>query len=314
MVFGQDKFLELCSKYGRYLEKMGALLASTLTIKNNSYINPNQSLDIIMSFEEVCQVIETKIYERCQNEEFKYHSDDAPEFLLNQHPELFLPMETPQPLKDAYYNHQMTFSVLGQVKNWHDFITKEEMYTALLRIKGKKLQKRKKYFEVFGIEVGLKLGTRDPETITKIIDEDKIDLAKEWYDKTGGKYLPNYVIIENFPETEMDKFLTSSTKWKKLMQTKRYIESSDTKADVLKLAYSLGLFDNDPKALSRTITLLFFSPSSTRALPYASRVAVLIISAISVTVPFLGFKLCKSLCKFAHSLFVLLCIGSGAVP
>ena len=256
MVFGQDKFLELCSKYGRYLEKMGSLLASTLTIKNNSYINPNQSLDIIMSFEEVCQVIETKIYERCQNKEFKYHSDDAPEFLLNQHPELFLPMETPQPLKDAYYNHQMTFLVLGQVKNWQDFITKEEMYTALLRIKGKKLQKRKKYFEVFGIEVGLKLGTRDPETITKIIDEDKIDLAKEWYDKTGGKYLPNYVIIENFPETEMDKFLTSSTKWKKLMQTKRYIESSDTKADVLKLAYSLGLFDNDPKALSSTITLL----------------------------------------------------------
>lgn len=258
LVFGPDKFLELCSRYGRYLEGIGNLLAGTLTVKNNSYINASEASDISMSFEEVCQMIETKICERCQKGEFKYHSDDAPEFLLKQHPELFLPLETPQLLKDAYYNHQMTFSVLGQVKNWRDFITEEKMVAALLKTGGRNT---KKYFEIFGERVGLILGTRDHETVVKIINENKIELAKKWYDKTGGKYLPNYAIIENFPETEIDKFLTSSTKWKKLMKTKRYTESSAPKADVLKLAYSLGIFDNDPQALQRATYLLTGLPT-----------------------------------------------------
>ena len=55
------------------------------------------------------------------------------------------------------------------------------------------------YFQVFGYDNGLKFGINRPETVTKMINANQIDIMKDWFDKTGGRFIPDVVIMQNFP-------------------------------------------------------------------------------------------------------------------
>ena len=55
-VFGKDKFLELCTKYGKYMEGVNSKLCQYLLVDNGHYITRNERK--VLSFEDVKKEIE----------------------------------------------------------------------------------------------------------------------------------------------------------------------------------------------------------------------------------------------------------------
>ncbi len=83
------------------------------------------------------------------------------------------------------------------------------------------------------------------ETVHQMLSANQIELMKYWYDKTGQKFIPDYVVMQNFPREHVDKFLTSGKSWSKLMQIKEFANHQEGRDAMLKLAYSFGVFDDD---------------------------------------------------------------------
>ena len=113
-----------------------------------------------------------------------------------------------------------------------------------------------KYFNLFGEEKALKLGVSKPETVMEMISNNEVELMKSWYDKTGKKFIPDVVVMQNFNIKDADKFLTSASSWSKLMHLKSFAQNMEARDAMLKLAYAFGVFDNSPKGLSKVMDLL----------------------------------------------------------
>ena len=127
--------------------------------------------------------------------------------------------------------------------------------TALLRNVYLK-DKLSNYFLTFGDEKAIKLGINRAETVTRMIEADQVELMKRWYDKTGGKFIPDFVVMQNFSLEEADKFLESGSNWSQLMRIKSFAESPEARDAMLKLAYSFGAFDHDQRGFKKLLDLL----------------------------------------------------------
>lgn len=261
--FGKDKFLELCTKYGRYLDGVNFELHQYLSFENGQYLTKDEKK--ALSYEDIEKEIEKYIVSEVFKGNIGSYHNDAPEFLLQSHPELFLDQNAPQELQEAFYNvnggHSFTFGVLKEHKDWIPFIKGKAVYVALSRQSGNRnyAENFKNYFDLFG-EKALQIGINRSETVERMIDSNQVDLMKQWYDKTGGKFVPDYIVMQNFPIEQADKFLLAGSNWSNLMRNKSFASTGESRDAMLKLAYSFGAFDQDQRGFKKLQELLTSLP------------------------------------------------------
>lgn len=258
-VFGNEKFLELCTKYGRYMDGMATHLSKEITIRNGKYVDLSmQHLDGL-SYEEVSKLMENIIARESILGNLAYQPEDAPTFLKESHPELFLSDDAPDELKQYFYNrannYPLTFEVLQKHKDWMPFLKDKAITTALLRNSYLK-QDMIKFLEVFGEDKAIRLGINRAETVKEMMKAHQVDLMKSWYDKTGGKFIPDFVVMQNFRLEEADKFLASGANWSNLMKIQSFARTPESRDAMLKLAYSFGAFDQDQRGFKKLQDLL----------------------------------------------------------
>lgn len=261
-VFGNEKFLQLCTKYGRYMDGIVQHLNKDMTIRNGKYIDLSQSgidFENGLGVEEISKRIEDIIVRESKLGNLSYRPDDAPSFLRERQPELFLSDDAPEELKQFFYNYSnnypMSFEVLQKHKDWLPFLKDKALTTSLLRnsyLKKELIQ----YLELFGEEKGIKLGINRAETVKEMMRSHQIELMKSWYDKTGGKFIPDFVVMQNFSLEEADKFLASGSNWGNLMRIQSFARIPEARDAMLKLAYSFGAFDQDQRGFKKLQDLL----------------------------------------------------------
>lgn len=258
-VFGNEKFLELCSVYGRYMDGIANHINKDVTIRDGQYVDFGKSGDIDVSFEEIIQKIEKIITSESLAGNLEYNPTDAPSFLMEKHPELFLNDDAPEELKNYFYKMDgkrgLTLQLLSQHKEWLPYLKDKAISTALLRNPQLKEQ-MKQYLELFGEEKAVKLGVNRTETVMEMLKSRQVTLMKSWYDKTGGKFIPDFVVMQNFRLEEADKFLASGANWSNLMKIKSFSRTPEARDAMLKLAYSFGAFDQDQRGFKRLQDLL----------------------------------------------------------
>lgn len=191
------------------------------------------------------------------------YSEDMPEDFKKEHSDLFLSEDAPKELKNYFYNSNggyfMSFKKIQEHKDWFPFIMGKRLAISLLRdpTHNKNMMK---YFEVFGEQKAIKLGISRAETIEQMVFSNQVDLMKAWYDKTGQKFIPDFVIMQNFKIEEADKFLTSGKIWSNLMKIKSFTQTPEAREAMLKLAYSFGAFDQDQRGIKKLQDLLVGLP------------------------------------------------------
>lgn len=267
-VFGPDKFLELCSRYGKYMNNIGKQLHKQITVINGKYMRfsaREEGTNGTLDFEDVAKIIETIIARECTNGNILYSPEDAPTFLKEKYSELFLNDDAPETLKSYFYASKgssgLTFNVLSQHKEWIPYLKDKSLLTPFLRATNYK-NEMTEYFNLFGNELAIKFGTTKSETVEEMIKSGQVIMMKAWYENTGCKFIPSFVVMQNFPLEEADKFLTSASNWSNLMRIKRYAKTPEASAAMLKLAYSFGSFDHDQRGYKKVYELLTGIPSS----------------------------------------------------
>ena len=248
-LLGNENFLKLCAKYGRYLSKTANIVGRKIDLKQHP------------TYEDVDKVLEEVVYENCCTHVVEYSPLDAPEFLKEQHPELFLAEDAPDALKKHFYysggdlsttsDYPLDFYLLQSHKEWTPYLKDKDLFVPLSRNKSirNSILKAK---EKFGDKI-IQIGTAKPETITRMLDNNKVDLMYQWWQKTGCKFVPDFVVMNNFKLEEADKFLDSSQQWKKLGKIEDFSSNIDAREAMLKIAYSFGVFDHDQRGIKKTI-------------------------------------------------------------
>ena len=262
-LFGNEKFLQLAAKYGRYMNNMAAYLSNEITSMNDRHVNFGIQHLGELSFEEVSKLMEIIIARECILGNIKYQPEDSPTFLKESHPELFLSDDAPEKLKRYFYNYgnnyPMTFEDLQSHKDWMPFLKDKAITTALLRSDYLK-QDMIKFLRIFGEDQAIKLGINRAETVREMMKAHQVDLMKCWYDKTGGKFIPDFVVMQNFRLEEADKFLAAGSNWSNLMRIQSFARTPEARDAMLKLAYSFGAFDQDQRGFKKLQDLLTSLP------------------------------------------------------
>lgn len=246
-----ENFLELCSRYGNYLDS---------NMLNSAVIFSNRI--------DKDEYIKNSILNDIESGEISYHPSDAPKFLIEEHPELFLSDDAPEELKYLFYNSDVfSFSPIVETGCDLNFLKGKNITPALLRnylLKTGALD----FEKLFGRDNMLALGISKPETVDEMLFQRKTECMKKWWDKTGGKFIPDHVVMQNFDVDEIDKFLTSGSKWSKLMQNESFAKTTEPREAMLKLAYSFGVFDNDQRGFKKLQELLTEIPTKISSSEY----------------------------------------------
>lgn len=254
-----SEILDLLEKYGKYLRIID------LKILRDSKNVQDRDLEIETSIEKL--ILDKKVP----------FLENIPKFFKDKHPEFVLADDTPEVLKQAFYSEygnqvkkesivnfiaehpemeevfyarrgECIFPLIKEHPEWREFLKGKDL----------RLSFSKDYDELFkrldNTSI-LKLGTRDQETIRKMVDNHRESTLENWYNATGRKFVPNYVVMLNFPEGEIDNFLANSKKWNRLMKIEGYNSNENMKTSILKAAYCFGVFEGDDKGLHETIKL-----------------------------------------------------------
>lgn len=196
--------------------------------------------------------------------------ETIPDFFKKRRPEMFLDDEAPELLKTLYYNNKLhdtnvsiklNFELIKRYPEWKEFLQGKDIRLAFM-------PNYDELFRKFDSDTLMKLGARDPVTIDKMVSYHRVSTLESWYKATGGRFLPNFVVMINFPEEEIDSFLANGKKWSKLMTIDFYNRNNDGKAALLKAAYSMGVFQGDNEGFNRTMELFAGLPKDLSAEEY----------------------------------------------
>ena len=259
-IVGNEGFLRLCEKYGNYLYKTFNELFYEIgvyrTFEHGLIVKCKEKNT---SYEHIDKLLEEILAKGCINSDIKYTKEDAPEFLKEKHPELFLSEDAPKKLKDCFYNFGLEFHDLKNTKEWLSYLKGKSIKTALIKLYGS--EKINYYFDKFGEDTAIKLGIRKPDTVESMLNSnEKVDTMKRWYNRTGNRFIPDYVVMDNIPLEEIDKFLSNGSKWSKLMKLEAFSTDYESREAMLKLAYSFGVFEGDERGFNRLYNLLTYVP------------------------------------------------------
>lgn len=142
----------------------------------------------------------------------------------------------------------LNFQLIKDNPEWREFLKGKDLSRVFT-------EEYSELFKRFDNATIMKLGTRNPETVGKMVQNHKEDVLQNWYRSTGGKFLPHHVVMLNFPEGEIDSFLGNSKRWSQLMRINNYNLNDDGKVTILKAAYAMGVFQGDDDGFNKTMKL-----------------------------------------------------------
>ena len=249
------EILNLAEKYGKYLNYIDSNILTGQTVEDREL------------------AIQANIEEKILSKDAPF-DEKMPEFFKAKHPEFVLDDRAPKELKQAFYGKEINdnssiefltespeFAWLFYSRNGHfifPLIKEYPEWRDFLKGKDLRLSFDKDYDELFrrldNTSI-LKLGTRDSETLRKMVINHKENTLENWYNATGRKFVPHYVVMLNFPENEIDSFLANSKKWNKLMKIDNYSVNEDSKTAILKAAYCFGVLQGDDRGFNQIIKL-----------------------------------------------------------
>lgn len=243
----QETLLELISLYGVYFTQLRI---------RPEFLDSN-------NIEELKQKIEEEIILCLTVPERKptyiVYQENAPQFVKDRLPDYFLDNDAPQELKNYFYqigpNYQLTVALIGQNKEWIPFLKGKRLDIALGKTNNHR-QSNVEFIELFGQDQGLKLATNRNETVRMMIETNKVQVMYTWWLKTGKKFIPDYVVMQNMQVEDIDKFLTHGKEWSQLMRNKRFSLTQEGRDSMLKLAYCFGVFDGDNQGYKKLESLL----------------------------------------------------------
>ena len=224
--------LSLAKRYGKFLDK----------------VKPNVLDKKTTSQEDIEELIQRSI-EKNILDRISPYDETIPDFFKEKYPELFLDEKAPQELKKFFYDGEtISFQLIKEHPEWKEFLQGKDLSRAFPK-------EYTELFKRFDRDIVMKLGTRNPETIEKMVQNHKENVLENWYKSTGGKFVPHYVVMLNFPEGEIDSFLSNSKRWSQLMRIDNYNLNDDGKAAILKASYAMGVFQGDDDGFNKTMKL-----------------------------------------------------------
>ena len=245
----KEEFLELIKLYGEYFSNLG--------------IRPEFLKE--QSFEELKAKIEEDIIFLLKDSRNNYnyikYQENCPEFIKKALPEYFLEPDAPSELKLYYYqvtsNYQFKLELLSNHKEWIPYLKGKSVIAALAKINQNNLRNSSiQFIESFGQDTALKYLVNRSETVNKMISSNQVQVMFTWWLKTGKKFIPDYVVMQNLPLEDIDKFLSHGKEWSQLMRNKRFSQTQEGKDSMLKLAYCFGVFDGDTQGYKKLDALL----------------------------------------------------------
>ena len=247
--FGNEACLKLISKYGKdFIRIINDIFV------DNIYANINNQTFEVPQYDALDSMMEKIYIDLCLDGRITYGLN-APDCLKHHHPELFLDDDAPKELKDALYypNGGLTFRLLSEHRDWLKYLKGKNIIPSMIA----QNPRFREYFAQFRNEKekGLLLGINRMKIVMRMIDDGREALMKDWYDKTGQKFIPEVVVMRDFPLCEADKFLASGGNWSKLSRLREFSEY-EAKDAMLKLAYTFGAFDADQKGFKKVFDLL----------------------------------------------------------
>ncbi len=96
-------------------------------------------------------------------------------------------------------------------------------------------------FKRFDNKSIMKLGTRNPETIERMVQNHKEEVLENWY-KFRWKIVNTSCCYAQLPRGRNRQFSYISKKWSQLMRIDNYNLNDDGKAAILKASYVMGVF------------------------------------------------------------------------
>ena len=241
----EQEIMDLAEEYGKYLKNVNA----------DIFIEGQSAEDREIA-------VQGNIEENILNRESPY-DESIPEFFKQRHPEMFLDENAPRELKDLFYDGnringipifgrtsktEISFEAIKNHPEWRGFLQGKDLSRAFSR-------DYSELFKRFDSSTLMKLGTRNPETIVKMVQNHREDVLENWYKSTGGKFIPHHVVMLNFPEGEIDSFLGNSKRWSQLMRIDNYNLNDDGKTAILKASYAMGVFQGDDDGFNKTMKL-----------------------------------------------------------
>lgn len=230
-----EEILDLFIKYGDYLDTCDVQLSYNIVGKVEEYIN-------------------NRIIEKILNENVSYE-DSLKNIIGDKHPELFLDDNAPDDLKYYFYNiknNSLTFELLRKNKEWLPFLKDKNVLLSLKKsevgIDGLEL-----LFQEYGTDEALKIGMKNPDTVMRMLEDNKFYLLSVWYDRLN--FIPHHVVMTEFPESQKDKFISSGKKWSQLMRIEGHNLNEESKSALLKASFCFGVFDNDSDGFNKIMQL-----------------------------------------------------------
>ena len=266
--FSISELMEYAEIYGDYLKD----------ITDDPILDLIETLDEERRKIEIQDLIEMKILNRKSR-----FTIDVPDFFKEKHPEMFLDESAPDELKAIFYNcpfengqpilvHHMSRRIMPERNNMFKTFKNHPEWKEYLQGKDLRLAFPPRYDELFKqFENGedlLRIGMKNPETVSIMVEQHKENILKSWYNSTGGKFLPHHIVMLNFPEEEIDSFLENGKRWSQLMRIENYSLNDEGKSAILKAAYAMGVFKSSDDGFRRTMKLFTEIPSSLSAEEY----------------------------------------------
>jgi hypothetical protein len=238
--FTEKEIMDLAEEYGSYLQNVNA----------NLVVNGQSNQEKIKS-------LEIEIEQNILNRKSMY-TPNVPRFFKQLHPDMFLDENAPDELKGIFYDSAgimehiiqggIDFQSIKDNPEWKEFLEGKDLSRAFT-------EEYSELFKRFDNKSIMKLGTRNPETIERMVQNHKEEVLENWYKSTGGKFVPHHVVMLNFPEGEIDSFLNNSKKWSQLMRIDNYNLNDDGKAAILKASYVMGVFQGENDGFNKTMKL-----------------------------------------------------------
>ena len=226
----EQEIMDLAEQYGDYLKYINVF--SFINHKNEH--DRNSAIQII---------IENNIFKRNKNFPF---NENVPTFFREKYPEMFLDSNAPEELKNSFYDGgEINFQL---IKEHREYLKGKDLSRAFS-------EEYSELFKRFDSSTLMKLGTRNPETIEKMVQNHREDALEKWYKSTGGKFVPHHVVMLNFPESEIDSFLGNSKRWSQLNRIDNYNLKDAGNATILKASYAMGVFQDNDEGFNKTIKL-----------------------------------------------------------
>ena len=194
------------------------------------------------------RIIEAEIENNILNRDSKY-DENVPEFFKAKYPKMFLSEGVPEDLRKIFYDSDdvFNFDVIRENLNWMQYLENIDLRRAFP-------ESYNIFFKNISNKRLMELERNHPGIMARVVEENLQRNLIEWYKATGGRFLPNYVVIKLFPIEEIDNFLINSKKWSKLVRDSR-VKSDVQLESLLKFAYVMGVFHGKDEGFTKLIKL-----------------------------------------------------------